>query len=147
VLVAADVEDDEDVVGVHVQDVVRPCVRIRRDEGQAAADHLHVGEEVVGEGPCDASADHMHVPRPVRQERDGRIELLRTDPGQRLAQVLHDDVGEAVEDVRVRRVLGPSVVLRDGVGQRFLEFGAQLRLQVGKALETEFPRHAHHCGR
>jgi hypothetical protein len=53
-----------------------------------------------------------------------------------------DRIGEAIEDMRARRIGRPAVMLGDRVGYRRLEFLMKARLKFGITLETDLLHHA-----
>ena len=73
-----------------------------------------MGEKIVGQRSGQPAADDMNRSLAVRQQVRHGVEFSRLELAQGLALVLHHGIGEAVEDVGVGRVLGPTIVFVDG---------------------------------
>ncbi len=113
--VAPDVEDHQHVSGLHVQGIMRPCAGGGGDQRDIRAYHLAVGEEVLGQRFGDAPTHDVHVVAQIFQQIPRQVEIARLDARQRFAQIGDRRLREAVQDMSVRRVVGPTVVLGDRI--------------------------------
>ena len=100
-----------------------------------------MGKEIIRHGTADAAADDIDVAGRVGEQIDDRIEILEIQLLQRLAQIVCHRVGKAVQDMGVRRVRGPAVVLGYGAGERCFQFGPEGGLQFRKAAISQLPGH------
>ena len=104
ILVATDVEEDENVAFLHIHHVVRPGAVTRRNERHVRAYHLKVEKQIFGERMRDAPTCEKHLSLEVRQLVTNRVEVCRVDTGQRVAEVLEDGVGKSIDDVSVGHI-------------------------------------------
>ncbi len=101
-----------------------------------------MGEEVVGERLRDAPADDVDAALAIGEKGGGTVEFGGFHLRERLAQVGHDRVGEAVEDVRARCLGRPAVVFADRVRQGGFQLVVEACLEIREAAKTELLHHA-----